>query len=95
MKSFLSKRHRQLITAALVGFIFLAALVFPGQIAARQDSAEPTPTSTPLPNDFVAESGDTQGLMWGAGIILIIIVSGIVIQRIILKSDSNKTEGKS
>jgi len=95
MKPFLTKRHQLIMIAALVGLIFLAALVFPGRIAARQDAPEPTPTSTPLPNDLVAESGDTQGLMWGAIIILVIILGGVQVQRIILKSDPDKTENKN
>jgi hypothetical protein len=92
MKPYFSKKHQLLITSALVGIIFLAALIFPGQINARQELTDQTPTSTPLANELIAESGNTQDLMWGAGMILFIIISGVLIQRIILKVNSDNTE---
>jgi hypothetical protein len=92
MKPFLSKKHQLIITIFLVGFLFLAAMIFPGQINARQVSSDPIPTSTPLPKNMIAESGNTEDLMWGAGIILFIIISGVVIQRVILNADPNTKE---
>ena len=92
MKPYFSKKHQLVITAALVGLIFLAALIFPGQINARQQSADPTPTNTPLPEELVAESGDTRDLMWGAGVILVIIISGVLVQRLILRANPEPSE---
>ena len=93
MKSFPTKTHYLLITAFLIGIIFFSALSFPGQTAARQGTPEPIPTSTPVVKDDLSpESGDTEGLMWGAGVILVIIVSGVLIQRLIDKPDSDPPE---
>jgi hypothetical protein len=93
MKSFPTKTHRLLITAFLIGFVFLSALSFPGQISTQQSTPEPTPTSTPvIEDDLIQQSGDTEGLMWGAGIIMVIIFSGVLIQRVINKPDSNPPE---
>ena len=93
MKSFPTKTHHLLITVILIGFIFLSALSFPGQTGARQSTPEPLPTSTPIvDNNPVRSSGDTEGLMWGAGIILVIILGGVFIQRVIIKPDSDQTE---
>jgi hypothetical protein len=92
MKPYFSKKHQLFITAALVGIIFLAALIFPGQINARQELTNPTPTTTPLPDELTTESGNTQDLMWGAGMILFIIIGGVLVQRIILKANSDNIE---
>ena len=93
MKSFPTKTHLLLITAFLIGIVFLSALSFPGQTAARQSTPEPIPTSNPeVEEDLSPESGDTEGLMWGAGVILVIIVSGVLIQRMIDKPDSDQPE---
>jgi hypothetical protein len=90
MKSFPTKTHHLQITAVLIAIIFLSALSFPGQTAARQDTPEPVPTSTPVAEDDLSpRSGDTEGLMWGAGVILVIIMSGVLIQRVIDKPDSD------
>ena len=93
MKSFPTKTHHILITAILIGFIFLSALSFPGQTEAQQSTPETIPTSTPIvENGPVRRSGDTEGLMWGAGIIFIIILGGVLIQRVIIKPDSDQPE---
>jgi hypothetical protein len=88
------KNIRQiLISAVLIGIVFLVAFIFPGQINARQTTPEPTPTSTPLPGeDLALKSGDTEGLMWGAGVILFIILGGVLIQRIINRPNSRNLE---
>ncbi len=93
MKSFPTKTHHLLITAFLIGIVFLSAISFPGQTAARQSTPEPIPSSTPVVEDDLSpKSGDTEGLMWGAGVILVIIVSGVLIQRVINKPDSDPPE---
>jgi hypothetical protein len=90
MKSFPTKTHHLLITALLIGIVFLSALSYPGQTSARQSTPEPIPTSTPeVEDDLSPKSGDTEGLMWGAGVILVIILSGVFIQRVINKPDSD------
>ena len=92
MKAIFTKKHQHVITGILIGLILLAALVFPAQIAARQTTPEPTPTSTPLPDEQEARSGDTGCLMLGAGVILIIILGGVLVQQIILRPVSNNLE---
>jgi hypothetical protein len=93
MKSFPTKAQHIVITAILIGFVFLSALGFPGQTEARQSTPEPVPTSTPIVGyGTIRESGDTEGLIWGAGIILVIILGGVIIQRVIIKPDSNRPE---
>jgi hypothetical protein len=92
MKAIFTKKHQHMITAVLVGLILLAALFFPSQIAARQSTPEPTPTSSPLPDEQEARYGDTDGLILGAGVILIIILGGVLVQRVILRPDSNNEE---
>lgn len=93
MKSFPTKIHHLLIIAFLIGIVFLSALSFPGQTAARQSTPEPIPSSTPVAEgDNSPISGDTEGLMWGAGVILVIILSGVLIQRVINKPDSTPHE---
>jgi len=93
MKLVPNKNRQILISAVLLGIVLLAALIFPGQIDARQTTPESTPTSTSPPDeDLVLKSGDTEGLMWGAGVILFIILGGVLIQRVINRSDSRDLE---
>jgi len=89
MKS-LSKIPRQLlIIGILLVFLLLAGLSFPGQVIKLQATPETTPTPTLTPvlinGESPLESGDTQGLILGAVLILMIILSGVLIQRIIQK----------
>ncbi len=86
----LSKKTRQLFyIAILFTFIVLTGLSLPRQVGALQSTPDPTPTVTPvyLPGEEPLKSGETGGLMWGAAIILLIIVSGVLIQRVL----QNKT----
>ena len=91
----LSKKQQQVIAAILVGMIFLAALVFPGHIEARQTTPEPTPTSTPLPENLDEISRDTESLIWGAAIILVIILSGVLIQRFFFNRREGRSKGRN
>jgi len=87
MKS-LSNRNRHLILfGILCTFIILAGLSLPRQVGALQTTPDPTPTITPVypPGEEPLKSGETGGLMLGAAAILLIIVSGVSIQRVIQK----------
>ena len=54
---------------------------------------ESTPTPTSITNDEpVLRSGDTEGLVLGAGIILFIILGGVILQRTILKDTDQQTQ---
>ncbi len=84
----LTKKTRQVIYFGLLfAFIVLTALSLPRQISALQTTPEPTPTITPIliNGEEPLKSGETGGLMIGAVIILLIIIAGVVIQRIIQK----------
>ena len=86
----LSKKTRQLFYLGLLFvFIMLTGLSLPGQISALQSTPDPTSSITPifLPGEEPLKSGETGGLMLGAAIILIIIIAGVLIQRIIQKNN--------
>lgn len=90
MKS-LKKINRQLlIIGVLLVFLLLTGLSLPTQFNKLQATPEPTPSSTPIfiNGESPLESGDTQGLILGAVLILVIILSGVSIQRIIQKKSS-------
>ena len=85
----LSKKTRQLLyIGILFTFLLLTGLSLPRQVGALQSTPDPTPTVTPvfLSGDEPIKSGETGGLMLGAAIILLIIVSGVLIQRVIQKN---------
>jgi hypothetical protein len=84
----LSNKTRQLVyIGLLLAIIVLTALSLPRQTSALQTTPEPTPSITPvfINGEEPLKSGETGGLMVGALIILLIIVAGVVIQRIIQK----------
>lgn len=90
MKS-LSKKTRQLLyIGILLSFIVMTGLSLPRQVGALQSTPGPTPTITITPvlihGEEPLKSGETGGLMLGAAIILIIIITGVLIQRIIDKN---------
>ncbi len=88
MKPIPKKTRQLLYIGILVTFLLLTGLSLPGQVGALQSTPDPTPTVTPafLPGDEPVKSGETGGLMLGAAIILLIIVSGVLIQRVIQKN---------
>lgn len=92
---YLKKINRQLlIIGVLLVFLLLTGLSLPTQFNKLQATPEPTPSSTPsstpifINGESPLESGDTQGLILVAVIILVIILSGVLIQRIIQKKSS-------
>jgi hypothetical protein len=88
MKAFPSKTHLILITITLLGVFLVSAINSPSNTDLIQNTPEPTLNNTQLvEDDLMPESGDTDGIIWGAGIILFIIVGGVIIQRIINKPD--------
>ena len=91
----LSKKTRQLLfIGILITFIILTGLSLPRQVGALQSTPDPTLTVTPafLSGDEPVKSGETGGLMLGAAIILLIIVSGVLIQRVIQKNNLETPE---
>ena len=86
MKS-LSKKTRYLIILGSMFFVLLfAGLNLPRHIVPAQAETSPTPTVLATIEDPIAQSGDTEGLIIGAEIILVIILLGVLIQRVIIKN---------
>jgi hypothetical protein len=77
-----------ILIALLAGIVLLTGLSFPRQVGALQ-STDPAPTITPtfLPGEEPLKSGETGSLILGAAAILLIIIVGVVTQRIMLKRD--------
>ena len=91
MKSFRIKPHYIAVIGILFAFLLLSALSFPASPASALSNSDPTPTITPDPriDPMVLESGNTQGLMIGAGVILTIILMGVIVQRLIARSEQH------
>jgi len=89
MKSKTKKTRQFLYLGILLSFLILTGLGLPRQVGALQSTPDPTPTTTPVyqPGEEPLKSGETGGLMLGAAIILLIIISGVLIQRVILKNN--------
>jgi len=88
MKSLSKKTRTILIVGSLLLIAFFAGISLTGQAARAQTEATPTPTPQIIDGNPVLESGDTEGLILGAGIILVIILGGVIIQRAIIKNNS-------
>ena len=88
MKPLSKKSPLLFYIAILLIFIILIGFSLSRQVGALQSTPDPTPTVTPefLSGDEPVKSGETGGLMLGAAIILLIIVSGVLIQRVIQKN---------
>jgi hypothetical protein len=83
-----------LILLILSGILLLTALTIPGNNLGIQATEAPTQTPTPTiaGGEIPLKSGDTQGLIWGAVVILSIILVGVLIQRLLLKKASSDQE---
>lgn len=77
------KSYRVIIIGLLIGFVLLSGLSFPAKTTSLLTNPDPTPTVTPIAGDdtLTLKSGETQGLMIGAGVIVFIILGGVLIQR--------------
>jgi uncharacterized protein YneF (UPF0154 family) len=84
-----------LIIVSLLLFLILAGFNFSLQTTKLQTENPPTPTSTLIyvNGEPVLQSGETEGLILGAGIILCIILGGVLIQRLIQKQGSSSSQG--
>jgi hypothetical protein len=87
----ISKKVRYLIILSSLLFLALMnGLIIPSFGASAQGEASPTPTILTPSNGAVTRSGDTEGLILGAGIILFIILGGVILQRTVLKNTDQK-----
>jgi hypothetical protein len=92
MKSYRIKSHILITIGVLIVFVLLSALNFPSNPVPAQ--SEPTPTATPDPriDPEALQPGDTQGLMIGAAVILVIILAGVLFQRLRYTTSQNKND---
>jgi hypothetical protein len=88
-----SHPYRIITLLMLTGIILLVGISLSGfsQNLQTTPAATPTPTPSPDSGETPLKSGETQPLIWGAGVIMLIIICGVLIQRLILNSDSRKT----
>jgi uncharacterized protein YneF (UPF0154 family) len=91
MKSLSRKTIKLLIITAVIALVFFFALSVSRQniLASTPPEATLTPTPTLINGEIPLISGNTQGLIWGAVAILVIILGGVFIQRVLLKSSPN------
>ena len=78
----------------LFAFIVLTGLSLPKQAGMLQSTPEPTTTlpALYLPGEEPLKSGETGGLILGALVILVIIVTGVLIQRVLQKKSPDFPE---
>ncbi len=86
MRSLSKKTRYTIILSSLLLIVLLSGLTLPNHLAQAKPS--PTPTLLATNGEQVLKSGDTEGLILGAGIILFIILGGVIIQRMILKDEN-------
>ena len=76
------------ILGTLLLIVLVTGLSLANHSVTAQAESSPTPTTQEVNGEPILESGDTEGLILGAGIILFIILSGVIIQRTILKNEN-------
>jgi hypothetical protein len=87
-----SRKTRVVITVtSLLLVVIFVLLVLSSTVTLAQVESTPTPTNI-TNNKQVILSGDTEGLILGAGIILFIILGGVILQRTILKDANQQTQ---
>ena len=87
MKSLLRKTPYLIFLSSLLLVVLYSGLSLSNLSAQAQAESSPTPTILANTTEQIIISGDTEGLILGAGIILFIIIGGVIIQRMILKGD--------
>jgi hypothetical protein len=89
MRSLSKKTRSMIIFGSLLVLVLIAGVGFTNRSVPAQAESSPTPAVVSENGQLLQKSGDTEGLILGAGIILFIILSGVVIQRTVLKGDEN------
>ena len=75
-----------IILNSLLFMALMSGLIIPSYAAPAQAESSPTPTILTTSTSEETRSGDSEGLILGAGIILFIILAGVILQRTILKN---------
>jgi len=88
MKFLSMKTHYFFILGILLLVILFGGLSFPHQSATAQTESSPTPTPELINGEPALQSGETEGLILGAGIIMIIILGGVILQRTIINREN-------
>ncbi len=85
MKSLPMKTYQVVLVGLLIGFILLSGLSFPAINSTLVTNPDPNPTATLKAGkgSTEPESGDTLGLIYAAGVIVLITLGGVFIQRLI------------
>jgi hypothetical protein len=86
MRSLPKKTRTIILLSSLLVVILITGVSLTSHSVPAQAESSPTPTVPGEDGEVILKSGDTEGLILGAGIILFIILSGVVIQRTLLKS---------
>ena len=87
MKSLPMKTYQAVIVGLLISFVLFSGLSIPAKTSALVIAPDLTPTVTHKAGRGPTEpvSGDTLGLIYGAGVIVLITLGGVLIQRLIIK----------
>ncbi len=85
------KTYQAVLVGLLISFILFSGLSIPTKTSALVTNPDLTATVTPKvgKGPIEPESGDTLGLIYGAGVIVLIILGGVIIQRLIIKPTSS------
>ncbi len=91
MKSLPMKTYQAVLVGLLISFIIFSGLSIPAKTSALATNPDLTSTVTPKAGrgHTGPESGDTLGLIYGAGMIVVITLGGVIIQRLIIKPNSS------
>jgi len=85
------KTYQAVLVGLLISFILFSGLSIPAKTSALVTNHDLTATVTPKAGKGPTEpeSGDTLGLIYGAGMIVVITLGGVIIQRLIIKPNSS------
>ncbi len=85
------KTYQAVLVGLLISFILFSGLSIPAKTSALVTNPDLTPTSVPKAekSSTEPESGDTLGLIYGAGVIVLITLGGVFIQRLLTKPTSS------
>jgi hypothetical protein len=85
------KTYQAVLVGLLISFILFSGLSIPAKTSALATNPDLTSTVTPKTRrgHTEPESGDTLGLIYGAGMIVVITLGGVIIHRLIIKPNSS------
>jgi hypothetical protein len=84
----------QIILIALAAVLLLTVLMVPSKAlpsALAQTKTTQTPTPEKKGEELPLQSGDTEGLIIGAGVIVLIIIIGVLISRVFFRPQCDES----